>query len=169
EDREHRFIEGDEFGRDDAEIILNLEPSQVANNIVLVVSSIVLCFIIFYFIKKYKSRRPYRREEDKALNPLISTVSTYQERNNVGLMYSDIENVIRREIKSLDKFAGKRKLGRLSNESFRDWFKRIEIHISTESMNIYESVRYGSVNATNTEIKTFIEEVKSIKEKMVLM
>ncbi|MBS4193792.1 hypothetical protein [Lederbergia citri] len=167
EDNANQFIQGNEFGSDDSEIILNLEPSQVANNIVLVISIIILCFIIFYFFKKYKTRRPYQGVQDKTLNPFITKVSTYQDRNNIGPVYSDIENVIRREIKSLDKFAGKRKLGRHSNESFRDWFKRIDINISTDSMNIYESVRYGSVNATSTEVKNFMEEIKTIKEKMV--
>ncbi|MEH7125350.1 DUF4129 domain-containing protein, partial [Bacillus sp. JJ1773] len=74
---------------------------------------------------------------------------------------NDSKNLIRKEIYAFEKFAKKRKLGRLPYESLSDWINRIEILDFEDITSIYERVRYGHLPFSD-------KEEKLVKEKLQL-
>ncbi|MBS4198758.1 hypothetical protein KHA93_03720 [Bacillus sp. FJAT-49732] len=156
----------EEMGKVDSEIVLNLESSQTLNYFALFIIIIVICFVAFYLYKKNKHHR--RQPANPYISPegFFTYVSPILERKGISPRYSDIDNEIRKAIKSLENYADKRNVGRYSYESLREWFNRIGISISEDSIAIYESVRYGSINATSEETNSFFEEMSIVKGKI---
>lgn len=73
-------------------------------------------------------------------------------------------NSIRKEIFALEKFAKKRKLGRLPYESLSEWMKRIGILDADDVNFIYEKVRYGHFSHSESE-ERLIKEKLQLKKK----
>ena len=60
----------------------------------------------------------------------------------------------------------KKKLGRHTSESAREWFIRIEINCTNKWIEIYEKVRYGKEEISATDVELFLTEYKSIKAQL---
>ncbi|MCR2820912.1 hypothetical protein [Lederbergia panacisoli] len=157
---------GDVYGNLDSEDVLNLEPTNASNHLAIVFVLIIIVVVGMYAFKKFRTKRPQPVDHNTTSNTFYTKVTPLQKRETVSPQYSFIENEIRNEIKSLERFAAKKKLERFPYESFREWFNRIGVKISKESKNIYEGVRYGNINATNDEIKNFIAEINNVKEEI---
>ncbi|MBS4217942.1 hypothetical protein KHA96_06350 [Bacillus sp. FJAT-49711] len=164
---EHKNISpGETHGKLDADIVLKLESTKAFNNIAIAIILIILSIVAIYAFKKLKNRRPQLVDSHIPTNPFYTNAAPLKNVTTIRPLYSEIDNDIRREIKSLEKFAAKKNLGRYPYESFREWFDRIGIQVSNNSINIYEGVRYGSLHATNDEIKNFMAEINNVKENL---
>ncbi|MFJ7728862.1 hypothetical protein ACIQXV_22385 [Neobacillus sp. NPDC097160] len=76
------------------------------------------------------------------------------------------EDVIRREIFELEKYAHKLKLGRLPFETLEEWWKRVGLTVSLDSIGIYEKVRYGGIIASNKEQTLIKTEIRYLKQQL---
>ncbi|MCJ8006073.1 hypothetical protein ACFFF5_04925 [Lederbergia wuyishanensis] len=160
------ILPGGETGVLDVENVLNLQSSKVLNVIVMFIIFIIVCLVALYV---YKNVKNYKRQSIDSYSPsngFFSYISPFIERKGINPRYSDVDNEIRKAIRSLEKYANKRDLGRYSNESLREWISRIGVSMSKESVTIYESVRYGSVQATTMEINLFLKDMNTVKGKL---
>lgn len=76
------------------------------------------------------------------------------------------EDLIRREIFNLERFAHKLKLGRFPFETLEEWWQRLGIKATPESNEIYEKVRYGGIISSNVEQTHLKTEIHHIKKQL---
>jgi hypothetical protein len=76
------------------------------------------------------------------------------------------EDLIRREIFNLEKFAHKINLGRLPFETIEEWWERVGITGSEEIIEIYSKVRYGRITFSNEDTIQISKEIRQLKNKL---
>ncbi|WP_156424475.1 hypothetical protein [Bacillus sp. FJAT-27445] len=74
------------------------------------------------------------------------------------------ENMLRREIFSLEYFARKNGFGRFESETVGEWWNRIEIPSNQSLVGLYEAVRYGNFQVGLSDLELARRELKGIKE-----
>lgn len=76
------------------------------------------------------------------------------------------EDIIRLEIFELEKYASKLKLGRLPFETLEEWWQRVGLSGSPESIAIYEKVRYGEGSSSIEEQTMMKMEIQRLKQQL---
>jgi hypothetical protein len=76
------------------------------------------------------------------------------------------EDLIRKEIFQLEKYAHKLKVGRHPNETLEEWVKRAELSLSEECIKIYYKVRYGGDAASSRDIAMVKSEADTVKKQL---
>lgn len=76
------------------------------------------------------------------------------------------EDLIRREIFVLEKYAHKIKLGRLPFETLEEWWQRVGINDSEELIEIYDKIRYGGLTFSNEESIQISRRIRHLKQKL---
>jgi len=76
------------------------------------------------------------------------------------------EDRIRREIYFLEMYASKRDLGRHLNETLEEWWQRVGITSTAQSIEIYNRVRYKETKPTAEELKYVKTQVQNIKQQL---
>ncbi|GGA74489.1 hypothetical protein [Ornithinibacillus halotolerans] len=68
---------------------------------------------------------------------------------------------VRKMVHDFERQAYKQKIGRKKSETINEWFKRIGIQVNVD---IYQKVRYGSMDVTEQEIETLRMEIEKFHE-----
>ncbi|WHY87900.1 hypothetical protein QNH39_08720 [Neobacillus novalis] len=141
------------------------EKTETTLYILLIVAAVA--FIIFLYKKKFT------KQDFSVVNSAVVSVSEgaygSTQSNLFRRRMKPPEDIIRREIFELEKYASKLKLGRLPFETLEEWWQRIGLSGSSESIAIYEKVRYGEGRSSieeqtimKTEIHQFKQQLKEI-------
>ncbi|WML38909.1 hypothetical protein RCG19_17170 [Neobacillus sp. OS1-2] len=127
-------------------------------------------FIIYLFYKKKLKPRPVSIDSSFVISVsegVFGAVHTTLYHRRI----KPPEDKIRREIFELEKYAKRLNLGRLSFETLEEWWLRVGLSGSLESLKIYEKVRYGGVPSSleeqtkmKTEIRCLKQQLKEIKK-----
>ncbi|MGE6258548.1 hypothetical protein ACQKCU_11735 [Heyndrickxia sporothermodurans] len=140
------------------------EGNQNIFYIILFIATIIFALWAFF---KFRRFRVHLEELDKDDLTLHQTLK----KNKKGLIYSPsnpgyskASHQIRKCVYELEKNGIKKKIGRKSSESIRDWVNRIQIDCSNKWISIYEKVRYGKGNVAKSEVEFFLAEYKLIKK-----
>ncbi|ETI68085.1 hypothetical protein BAVI_14274 [Neobacillus vireti LMG 21834] len=135
------------------------EKTETTLYILLIV--VAVAFIIFLYKKKFT------KHDFSVANSAVVSVSEGAYGSTKSNLFrrrmKPPEDIIRREIFELEKYAGKLKLGRLPFETLEEWWQRIGLSGSSEATAIYEKVRYGEGTSSieeQTMMKTEIVQVK---------
>lgn len=125
----------------------------------------VIIGFAFYFI--YKKSNIFRRQsEEEAVQAGFVTTTPIDGSASSGLLTrmrkAVPDNLIRKEIFQLEKYAHKKELGRLHHEDVREWFDRLGIQYDLRTIQVYEWVRYGEHldEKMNGWFKAEIKEIK---------
>lgn len=128
----------------------------------------VSIFAIWVFVK-FRHFKVY--VEETVIDGLTTHQSITKEKkssiysiNNPG--YSKASHQIRKCVYELEKIGIRKKVGRKSSESIRDWMNRLQIECSNKWIRIYEDVRYGKGIVAKSEVELFISEYKLIKKQL---
>jgi hypothetical protein len=121
---------------------------------------------IYYVIKqKFKQHQIVINNAKTAVE--ITTGMTNQ---NPSTFYKNWgkppEDLIRKEIFQLEKYAHKLKLGRLPNETLGEWAHRAGLSLSDDSIGIYHRVRYGDEIGSGEEISKIKTEIVLVKKQL---
>ncbi|MFC4798024.1 DUF4129 domain-containing protein [Neobacillus sp. GCM10023253] len=73
------------------------------------------------------------------------------------------DDFIRKEIFRLEKFAKRLRLGRAANETLKEWRQRTGLHLSNETIQVYERVRYGGDEASIEDKNYVQQEAQALK------
>lgn len=76
------------------------------------------------------------------------------------------EDIIRKEVFQLEKYAHKLKLGRLPNETLQEWRRRGGLSLSDSSIQIYQRVRYGGEIGSSEDITLVKKEIDLVKQQL---
>jgi len=126
---------------------------------------IVVTIVIFFLIKtKLKNSghmgvSPYTVEILQGTN-LSSTSARRRKKGNAP------EDLIRKEIFELEKYADKLRLGRLPYETLGEWWERVGLTGSEKSKNIYQKVRYGEEVSSSEDQAIMKEEILNLKQQL---
>lgn len=122
-----------------------------------------LCILFLYIFKRNKMRKTVISNAPKGFSAQTHSImgnALFFTKNKIN----PPNNTIRKEIYALEKFAKKRKLGRLPYESLSEWMKRIGILDADDVNFIYEKVRYGHFSYSESE-EWLIKEKLQLKKK----
>ena len=131
----------------------------------------VLVGLAFYFIYK-KTNLFSRQPAEDAVQAGFVTTTSIEGPTSSGLLKrrrpAVPDNLIRKEIFHLEKYANKKELGRLQHEDVREWFDRLGIQYDLRTIQEYEKVRYGE-NLVEHMDGWFKDEIKAIKKQFNLL
>lgn len=118
-------------------------------------------FIIFLYKKKFT------KQDFSGANSTVVSVSEgaygSTQSNFFRRRIKPPEDNIRREIFELEKYASKLKLGRLPFETLEEWWQRIGLSGSSETIAIYEKVRYGEGTSSIEEQTMMKSDIHFVK------
>ncbi len=127
---------------------------------------VVIIGFAFYFI--YKKSNLFRRQsEEEAIQAGFVTTTPIDGSANSSLLTrmrtAAPDNIIRKEIFQLEKYAHKKELGRLHHEDVKEWFDRLGIQYDLRAIQAYEWVRYGEHRDEEMD-GWFKDEIRTIKK-----
>jgi hypothetical protein len=120
---------------------------------------------IYYVIK-----RKFKQHAIVINNAQAVEITTGLTNQNPSAFYKNWrkppEDLIRKEIFQLEKYAHKLKLGRLPNETLGEWVHRTGLSLSDDSIGIYHRVRYGDEIGSGEEITKIKTEIVLVKKQL---
>jgi len=125
----------------------------------------VLAFIIYLFYKKKLKSKTFAIDS----SAIVSVSEGLFEAGESTLSrwrMKPPEDVIRKEIFEVEKYAHKLKLGRLPFETLEEWWKRVGLLGTNESIAIYEKVRYGGGTSSYEEQTQMKTEIRRLKQQL---
>jgi hypothetical protein len=138
------------------------EKTETTLYILLILAAVA--FIIFLYKKKFT------KQDFSVANSAVVSVSEgaygSTQSNLFRRRIKPPEDIIRREIFELEKYASKLKLTRLPFETLEEWWKRIGLSESSEVIAIYEKVRYGEGTSTIEEQTIMKTEIHQLKQQL---
>ncbi|MEK5174916.1 hypothetical protein NST63_17100 [Heyndrickxia sp. FSL W8-0496] len=133
---------------------------------------IFIAFAIFSIWAFIKFRRFQMSNEERNDGKELTIRKLFKKDDNpssevlINPNYSKSSHQIRKSVNDLERLALKKKLGRYTSESAREWFARIEINCTNKWIEMYEKVRYGKEEISATDVELFLTEYKSIKAQL---
>ncbi|MFZ7944294.1 hypothetical protein [Neobacillus sp. 19] len=124
-----------------------------------------ISLIIYLFYKKKIKNQTYSNDSAS----IFSVSERVFGAMNVSKFHQKIKppnDLIRREIFELEKFAHKLNLGRLSFETLEEWWQRVGLSGSRASIEIYEKVRYGAALVSEEEQILLRTEMGHLKQQL---
>ena len=132
--------------------------------VIVVVIAIIVAIIIY---KKYRNlAQGSERQNDsliirsKASDMVKSDQSMFRRRQKPPKDY------VRKLFYDLENIGAKKKLGRHSTETARQWFDRVGLSDHDDVIQSYEKVRYDETSLSKEEIEKYDIVIKEIKEKL---
>ena len=139
------------------------EKTESILYILLILGAVIFIFYLFY----KKKLKPQTLTIDSSS---VITVSEGMFRAGQSTLsrwrIKPPEDIIRREIFELEKYAQKLKLGRLPFETLEEWWKRVGLLGSNDSIAIYEKVRYGDGTSLYEEQILIKREIRQLKQQL---
>jgi hypothetical protein len=130
----------------------------------------VIIGFAFYFI--YKKSTLLRTQHGEAVQAGFVTTTSVDGPSSSRLLTrrrtAVPDNLIRKEIFQLEKYAHKRELGRLQYEDVTEWFNRLDIQYDPRTIKVYERVRYGEHIDENLD-GWLKDEIKTIKKQLAAL
>jgi hypothetical protein len=160
------------FGKRTGEVSNKVKNPLVSENIPvhhyeiidILATGIVIAFIIWFFIKLRKWTIYDKGSLELAF--LSDSKSVFKDQDDYVLQmdpgYTKASNQIRKQMRSLEKYAKKKGLERNSGENVVEWFLRIGVGCSENWLAIYEKARYGIFMDSETGVNEFNKELKEI-------
>nr|WP_259545876.1 hypothetical protein [Heyndrickxia oleronia] len=133
---------------------------------------IFIAFAIFTIWAFIKFRRFQMSNEERNDGKELTITKLFEKDDNpssevlINPNYSKSSHQIRKSVNDLERLALKKRLGRNTSESAREWFARIEINCTNKWIEIYERVRYGKEEISATDVELFLTEYKSIRSQL---
>ncbi|WHY79150.1 hypothetical protein QNH20_08470 [Neobacillus sp. WH10] len=139
------------------------ENTESIPYILLILGAVIFIFYLFY--KKKLKPQTFTIDSSSVITvsegvfgAVQSTLSRWR--------FKPPEDIIRREIFELEKYAQKQKLGRLPFETLGEWWKRVGLLGSNELIAIYEKVRYGGGTSLYDEQILLKREIPQLKQQL---
>ncbi|MEH7501715.1 DUF4129 domain-containing protein [Neobacillus drentensis] len=155
----------------DSDVVEESENFQVQSNgmtqdilFILFILGVVALIIYLIYRKKLKLQTVMRKQ-----SPVVEISEQRFISNPVSRIRMRVtppENLIRREIFGLERYAHKINLGRLPFETLEEWWKRIGLTHSEELIEIYERVRYGGYTTSNEDAMLISRKIRQLKQKL---
>lgn len=124
---------------------------------------IVLVILLIWYWKKYRTRVI----SVQGANELVMNSSILTNKGTSRFTKSKPpKDYVRRLFYDLERFAAKHKMGRLKDETAREWLKRLGYMEDNEFVTYYETVRYEEESLTKEQKEQYDKIVKEIKRKM---
>ncbi|MGG1678913.1 hypothetical protein ACIFOT_24790 [Neobacillus sp. NRS-1170] len=138
----------------------------MTENILYLILILALLGFIFYLIYKRKLKLQTFSGNPSNLVEVSEGVFSRKLTSFLRKRERPPEDIIRKEIFELEKFAQKLQLGRFPFENIQEWFNRTGITESNEIIEIYEKVRYGGLLSSMEDQNTIRNDVHRIKQKL---
>ncbi|WP_088072885.1 hypothetical protein [Gottfriedia luciferensis] len=124
---------------------------------------IIALIIVWLIIRKLTGFKIEKQTNQQKIETEISSIPKTLIRKKRFFNQKAPSEQIRKLIFQLQKYALKNRMGRLPNETLKEWLHRIQFTNADELVNAYDSVRYG--NNELKEIEMYEEQVRKFKEK----
>lgn len=123
---------------------------------------IIALIIIWLIIRKLKYIRNEKVTFQHEIDIEYNSIPEHHRKKRRFFKHTAPTDQIRKLIFQLQKYASKHKMGRLQNETLKEWLNRIQIPYEDDLIDAYNSVRYGKSELK--DIARYVEQVKRIKE-----
>ncbi|MFT8311775.1 MAG: DUF4129 domain-containing protein [Sporolactobacillus sp.] len=130
-----------------------------------IIIAAALLLIVFWQLRKIKRNSATQDKLNTKLTQKKITNLVHEPSQSRRPLFSP-KNPVRRAIYKLQKRATKQKLGRRSSESLAEWLRRLKLTHSDILISSYEKVRYGGVELTDMENKTFFRAIDEAKQQL---
>jgi hypothetical protein len=134
----------------------------------IICAGIVIGLIILLFIKMRKWQIYDKGSLNTAFFSVTNSPQKDQDDEGVQLdsVYTKSSNQIRKQMRSLEKFARKKGLERKAEENVEEWLNRIGVEWNDDWLRVYEMARYGANGETKIAAAEFSNELRFIYRQM---
>lgn len=142
-----------------------LLTGNVLTYVYIAIAVVIVALIIMYVIRLYKTKI-------QTDNVTHSKVVSYESLNNYdhnrrsifkrmfNRYFNKPNDIVRKMVYDFEHKARKKGQGRYPFETIEDWLTRLQIN---DNLSIYQKVRYGEIEANDTEIEMLKEQLKKIE------
>lgn len=148
-------------------VIERIEPDSSIFYLIIFIAFVLFAIWAFIKFRRFQVSNEERNDgKELTIRKLFKKATNPSSEVLINPNYSKSSHQIRKSVNDLERLALKKKLGRYTSESAREWFIRIEINCTNKWIEIYEKVRYGKEEISATDVDLFLTEYKSIKAQL---
>ena len=137
------------------------------SNLWVLVSAVIIIITAIIVYKKYRSlAQGSERQNDSLLIRSKSSDMVNSGRSIFRRRQKPPKDYVRKLFYDLENIGAKKKLGRHSAETAKQWFDRVGLSEHDDVIQSYEKVRYDETSLSKEEIEKYDIVIKEIKEKL---